>query len=179
MKITELFENYSSNKIYLHGGPSKLDGGSFRRGGRKGHDMGALFFIEESVAGYTYALGYAMSRGTDTGIYRVNIKLPDNQIFDFTNQKHKQIAKEFLSDQEYKSWESSKGDTGHIDWAVIDEEIIEEMGFKGVIIHERNAGQISKSSITSVAIFDPQYINIIEFIPKKVAMEKYGKKRLM
>lgn len=179
MKIVELFEDYSPSKVYLHGGPSKLDGGKFKRGGRKGHDMGALFFIEESDAGYTYALGYAMARGSDTGIYRVNINLPSDQIFDFSNRKHKQFAKEFLSDQEYQSWENSKGDTGHIDWAVIDEEIIEEMGFKGIIIHERNSGQISKSSITSVAIFDPAYVNIIDFIPKKDAMEKYGKKRLM
>lgn len=179
MKITEIFENYTSDKTYLHGGPSKLDGGKFKRGGRKGHDMGALFFIEESDAGYKYALGYAISRGQDTGIYRVKLNLPVNKIFDFTNFQHKKIAKEFLSDQEYSSWEESKGDTGHIDWAVIDEEIIEEMGFQGVIIHERNSGQISKSSITSVAIFDPSYVKIIDFIPKKDVIEKYGKKRLM
>lgn len=174
MKISELYENFSPNKIYLHGGPSKLDGGHFKRGGRKGHDMGALFFIEESDAGYKYALRYAMSRGNDTGIYKVNIKLNPNDIFDFTRKDHKKIAKEFLNPQEYESWEQSKGDSGHIDWAVIDEELIEEMGFKGVMIHERNVGQIGKDSIVSVAVFDPKYVNIIDFIPKKDTMEKFN-----
>jgi hypothetical protein len=170
MKISELYENFSPNKVYIHGGPSKLEGDHFKRGGRKGHDMGALFFIEESDAGYKYALGYAS--GTDTGIYRVNIKINPNDIFDFTRSDHKKFAKEFLNPQEYESWEQSKGDSGHIDWAVIDEELIEDMGFKGVMIHERNAGQISKDSIVSVAVFDPKYTKIIGFIPKKDAIEK-------
>lgn len=175
MKIFELFDN---NKVYLHGGPSNLEGGHFKRHGRKGHDMGALFFIEESEAGYKYALGYAISRGSDTGIYRVKITLPENKIFDFTNSRHREIAKQYLNDQEFKMWNDTKGDSGHIDWAVIDEEMIEEMGFEGAIIHERNSGQVhwkNSSDIVSVAIFDPKYIKIIEFIPKKEALQKWGK----
>jgi hypothetical protein len=141
--------------------------------------MGALFFIEESEGGYKYALGYAMSRGTDTGIYKVKINLSPNDIFDFTRNDHKKIAKEFLNPQEYQSWENSKGSSGHIDWTSIDEEIIQEMGFRGVMIHERNAGQISKDSIVSVAVFDPKYVEIIDFIPKKDAMEKFGKTKIL
>lgn len=171
-----LTEEYSPNKIYLHGGPKNLDGGHFKRGGRKGHDMGALFFIEESDVGYKYALGYAISRGSDTGIYRVKINLPDNKIFDFTNNKHKQIAKENLSPQEYKSWEDSKGESGHLDWTQIDEEVISEWGFEGALFHERSKGFFNYSQhAISVGIFDPRYIEIIDFIPKKEAIEKYGK----
>lgn len=171
-----LTEDYSQNKIYLHGGPRNLEGGHFKRGGRKGHDMGALFFIEESDVGYKYALGYAISRGSDTGIYRVKINLPDSKIFDFTNPKHKQIAKDNLSFQEYKSWEETKGESGHLDWTQIDEEIITEWGFEGAIFHERTKGFFNYvNHAVSVGIFDPRHVEIIEFIPKKEAMEKYGR----
>lgn len=176
MKIKELllFENIQ-NKVFLHGGPSpdQLVGGHFKRHARKGHDMGALFFIEESDAGYKYALGYAIARGTDTGIYRVKITLPENKIFDFTNPKHRDIVKSNLTDQEFEYWDNTKGKSGHIDWAVIDEEIIEEMGFEGAYIHERNEGQIKNASdIVSVAIFDPKYIEIIDFTHKRELLKK-------
>jgi predicted kinase len=169
-------ESFSSSKIYLHGGPKNLEGGHFKRGGRRGHDMGALFFIEESDVGYKYALGYAITRGSDTGIYRVKINLPDEKIFDFTKPDHKQIAQKNLSPEEYKSWEVSKGKSGHLDWTQIDEEIITEWGFDGALFHERSKGVHNFSDhVISVGIFDPKYVEIIDFIPKKEAIEKYGK----
>jgi predicted kinase len=171
-----IMENYSTDKIYLHGGPRNLIGGHFKRGGRNNSDMGALFFIEESEVGYKYALGYAISRGSDTGIYRVKINIPDDKIFDFTNINHKKIAKDNLPPQEYQSWEESKGISGHLDWTKIDEELLAEWGFLGVMLHERSKGFYNYSQdALSVGIFDPKHVEIIDFIPKKDAIEKYGK----
>lgn len=171
-----LLEDYSQNKIYLHGGPRNLEGGKFKRGGRKGHDMGALFFIEESDVGYKYALGYAISRGSDTGIYRVKLNIPDSKIFDFTNKNHKKIAKDNLSSQEYDSWEKTKGDSGQLDWTQIDEEILSDWGFLGALFHERSKGFYNYAQhAISVGVFDPKYVEIIDFIPKQEAIEKYGK----
>lgn len=173
MKIKELAENYSPSEIYLHGGPEKLEGGNLKRGAKRGSDMGALFFVKESAAGYKYALGYAISRVRGpSGVYRVKINLSSADVFDFTNHNHRAIAGKLLSHREFQSWENSKGDSGHINWAAINEEIIKKIGFKGTIIHERDSGKIGSKSITSVAVFDPQDVEIIEFVPKQQALKR-------
>lgn len=174
MKLYELIESFSPDKTYLHGGPAELIGGSFRRGGNRGHDMGGLFFIEENEVGYQYALGYAIMKHKNSGIWRVKINLPKNRILDWTNPKHKAVVKNHISPAEYQSWEESKGSSGHLDWAQVDEELMEEMGFLGAIFHERSQGVNNLTGdAVSVGIWDPKYIEIIDFIPKEDIIEKY------
>jgi hypothetical protein len=176
MRYFELLESFNPEKLYLHGGPSELKGGAFMRHGFKGQDMGALFFIEESKTGYKYALGYAISKYKDAGIWRVKINLSTNEVFDFTNRKHHEYAKENLNPAQFESWVKSAGASGHLDWPQIDEELMEEWGFKAVLLHERSAGfnNFDKHAI-SIAIFDPKHIEIVDFIPKKEALNLYGR----
>ena len=171
----KLYENYDPNKIYLHGGPNQLEGNAFKRYGKNGSDMGALFFIEESPTGYKYALGYAISKFRNGGIWRAKINLPKNKIFDFTNPQHKKIAEENLGKEHYKSWVKSSRN-GHLCWTQIDDELFQEWGFEGAVLFERPSGFFNYSEdAISIAVFEPQYIEIVDFIPKKEALEKYGK----
>lgn len=173
MKIQQLLslltESFDSSQVYLHGGPSELKNNHFKRGGRNGHDMGALFFVPENEDGYKYAMGYAISRSPrNWAIYRVKINLNKNQIFDFTNPQHKKIAYQNLNPEEYKSWEQSKGSSGHLDWTKVDEEILEEWNFQGAVFHER-AKEIlnTNKDIVSIGIFNPSPIQIIEKLTKE------------
>lgn len=157
-----LIENFNPNDIYLHGGPEKLDGDSFKRHGNKGHDMGALFFIKDSDVGHEYASVYA-SKYKNGAIYKVKINISPDKVFDFTNKNHVDIAKNTLSQQEFEYWANSKGPSGHLDWSVIDEELFDEMGFNAVLFHERSKGfdGYGEDAI-SIAVFDPKFVNIIE-----------------
>lgn len=172
MRIRDLYESFNPNKFYLHGGPAELRGGKFMRYGKDGSDSGALFFIEESDTGYKYALGYAITKFKDGGVWRVKINIPRDKVFDFTNPIHKNIAKKNLSETHYQSWVNSSGKSGHLDWTALDDELLEEWGFEGIMLHERSAGfgQMTSHAI-SVGVFNPKYIEIVDFIPKKEALK--------
>jgi len=171
-KVLSLVESLNS-RVYLHGGPAQLDGGNLKRGGRKGHDMGALFFVPENEDGYKHAIGYAISRSPrDWAVYRVRLNAPDNKIFNFTNPRHKKIAQQH-SPSQYQSWEQSKGTSGHLDWTAVDEELLEEWGFKGAIFHERSKDVVnSNQDIISIGIFDPNDASIISRLTKQDIIEK-------
>ncbi len=171
-EILSLAENLNS-KVYLHGGPAQLDGGNLKRGGRKGHDMGGLFFVSESEDGYRYAMGYAIARSPkDWAVYRVKLNVPENKIFNFNNPAHQKIAYQH-SPEQYQSWERSKGTSGHLDWTAVDEETLEEWGFKGAIFHERSKDVVNaEQDVISVGIFDPTDVSIIEKLTKQDIIEK-------
>lgn len=176
MRLKDIFivESSISSKIFLHGGPASLDGGHFKRGGRGGHDMGALFFVPENEDGYKYAMGYAIARSPrDWAIYRVRLNLSENQIFDFTNSQHQEFAKRQLNKEEYSSWLNSVGTSGHLDWTKVDDEMLEDWGFDAALFHERARSVLSTSKdIVSVGVFNPKHVQIIEILPKEVVKQK-------
>jgi hypothetical protein len=176
MRVYQLLtESFDPNAIYLHGGPAELEGGAFRRYMKNGSDMGGLFFIKESPVGYKYALGYAIMKFRDGAIWRVRLNVSQDKIFDFSDPQHRKLAKEKLDPQMFNYWvESSRGD--HLDWATIDDELLEEWGFKGAVLFERPKGFSGYGEdAVSVAVFDPSVVQIVDKIPKKEALQKYGR----
>lgn len=177
MKLNDLRiinEMHIASSVYLHGGPAKLDGEKLKRGGRRGHDMGAIFFVPESKDGYKYALGYAISRApANWAIYRVTFNASENEIFDFSNSSHRMLAQKRLSTSEFESWERSAARSGHLDWASIDDELLEDWGFKGVFLHERSKRVMNSSAdIVSIGIFNAADVNIIEVLKKSDILER-------
>lgn len=166
MKLSDLtiplYESFNPNAVYLHGGPANLDGNAFRRYMRNGSDSGGLFFIEESKVGYKYAAGYAATK--NGAIWRVKLNLNKSQVFDFSNRQHRTLAKRNLSPQEFEYWVESSTNN-HIDWAVVDEEILEEWGFKAALLFERAKGfDDFEHDAISVVVFDPSVVQIIDSI---------------
>lgn len=173
MLISILLENYSNN-LYVHGGPDPLKGDSLRRYGRSGRDMGALFFSRYDRIGIKYAMGYAISRSPHKwALYIVKLNIPKDKIFNFTDPTHRKIAKEHLSNEEYNSWLSSIGSSGHLDWTKVDDELFEDMGFRAAYFQERPAGAISDDAIISVGVFNASDVEIVQKIPAKEAKEKF------
>lgn len=177
MLLKDLFlvESAFASKIFLHGGPATLDGGRLKRGGRGGHDMGALFFVPENKDGYKYAMGYAIARSPrNWAIYRVKLNLADNMVFNFANPEHQSLAKSKLSEEEYNSWKNSVGSSGHLDWTKVDDELLEEWGFDAALFHERARSVLSTSEdIVSVGVFDPKHVQIVEILPKEIVKERF------
>lgn len=174
MKIKDLLnESYDPNSIYLHGGPPELEGGHFKRFMKSGKDSGALFFIKESYTGYKYALGYAILKFRNGGVWRVKINLSEDKVFDFSKKEHRQIAKENLNQEEYEHWLNSSKN-GYLDWNVINEDILRKWGFEGAVLFERpqGFGGFDEDAI-SIAVFDPKHVEIIDFISKKELLKKY------
>lgn len=144
---------------YLHGGPSTLDGDALKRHGNKGHDMGGLFFVMDSPEGRKLATMYASSKyGDDGAIYFVRINLSVDEVLDLTNEKHQKRLKSELSPQEYQYIiDSSRG--GQMDWSVVDDELLEDLGFKGAILAERPEGE--SQYVYSVAVFNASDVEVV------------------
>lgn len=101
MILSELYESssfYSTNDIYVHGGPLELDGGKLKRYGRNHQDYGALFFCKNDKEGLWYASTYTNKTGK---VYFCKIKTPKNQILDLTNSKSVAVLREDLSTQKF------------------------------------------------------------------------------
>lgn len=172
--LISLILEYAINDLFIHGGPDPLVGDSFKRHSRGGHDMGALFFSKYNKAGIKYSMGYAISRSPRSwALYLVKLNIPKEKIFNFNNIQHRRIAKSCLSYEEYQGWLNSIGDSGHLDWSEVDEELFEDMGFRAAFFQERAAGVVSEDSIISIGVFNPSDVQIVEKIPSKIAKEKF------
>lgn len=155
-----LVESFSPTRFYWHGGP-KLNGGLFKLGGNNGYDSGGLFFSQDNPSGRSYAYGYAASK-PDGHLYKVRINIPKDKILDFTNSKHKSLLKTKLSKDEFE-FISISSRNGHIDWATIDSDRLEELGFQGAVLFERPAGHLRfTEDVLSVVVFDPKKITIVD-----------------
>lgn len=176
MRLREVVENhFDPQAVYLHGGPAKLDGGALKRYGRSNSDMGALFFIKESPDGWRYALGYAVTKAENSGVYRVRINLETSQVFDFSRSDHRRIAQTNLSPVEYNYWMNAAR-SGHLDWAILDGEILEEWGFRGAVLFERPQGFVGYAEdVLSIGVFDAKDVQIIDFVPKQEALQSWGR----
>ena len=175
MLIQNIIETINNNNnVYVHGGPDPLDGNSLKRYGKRGQDMGALFFSKYNNSGIKYSMGYAIhSNPKSWALYLVKINIPTDQIFDFTNKKHRMMAKSHLSPNQFDSWVRSSGSSGHLDWTSVDDELFEEMGFRAALFHERPANFISDDAIISIGVFNASDVKIIEKIPAVEARKRF------
>lgn len=162
---------YNPQNIYLHGGPGQLRGGKLTRYGRDHSDMGALFFTPETPDGWRYALGYAITK-PDGGVYRCRLKLTANQIFDFSKPAHRRLAQRHLAPEEFQSWLTSAR-KNYLDWTAVDDERMEEWGFRGAVFLEREAGHNAfATDVLSIGIFHAEDAEIIDFTPKQELLAK-------
>lgn len=168
---------YSTSAVWLHGGPEKLEGGHLRRSGRNGRDMGGLFFAKESPAGWNHAAHYAVLRGggKPSGVWRCRIRLPDDQVLDFTNETHRARLQAVMGTNFEKLVEFVGSPDGHLPWfrtpetQAAMEQFIRKAGFGGCVILERSG---AAGPILSVCVFDPDDIEIIDFVPKADALRR-------
>lgn len=163
--------HYDPQAIYLHGGPAVLKGGRLQRYMKEGSDMGALFFIRESPVGWHYATAYAIMKSANSGVYRVHLKIPKDKVFDFSDDAHRRFAQSHLTPQEFDYWVTSSRD-GFLDWAVMDEDVLIEWGFRGAVLMERQQGFAGYGEhALSIAVFDPNDVEIVDFVPKAEALK--------
>ena len=178
MRCTDLFEAatsrfYDPGALWLHGGPSALEGDALKRYGKSHSDMGGLFFSKDVPVGRWYAATYA---GTHGRVWKVRLSAPVDTILDITNPRHRQRLRKAISPEEFDNIIKSRGSSGHMDWAVVDEEMFEPIGFRGCVFQERPAGmetglppQLGLSTlpepVLSVGMFHASDVHVIGFVP--------------
>lgn len=160
---------YDPTAVWLHGGPMELQGNALKRYGKSHSDMGALFFCKDNLVGRWYTATYA---GTKGKIWKVSLSAPINTILDLTNAKHRATLQRSLTQQEYEYMIKSRGTSGHMDWAVIDEELLEPLGFRGAVFQERPKGMATglppqykmttlPEAVLSVGMFNASDVHIV------------------
>jgi hypothetical protein len=173
---------YDPSAVWLHGGPIELEGDALKRYGKSGSDMGALFFCKDSFVGRWYTATYA-NKGK---IYKVKLSAPVDSILDLKNPKHLKILQDNISQSEYNFIMNSRGSSGNMDWATVDEELLEPLGFRGCVFQERPKGMETglppqyklthlPEDVLSVGIFnasDAKIIGVIDPIDIWKAMLK-------
>lgn len=167
---------YNPSATWLHGGPFELQGDALKRYGKSNSDMGALFFCKDSLVGRWYTASYARKMFSEKGkIYQVKLSAPVDTILDLTNPKHCQKLRDNISKEEYNYIMTARGTSGHMDWATVDEELLEPLGFRGCVFQERPKGmetglpaqyklQRLPEAVLSVGIFDASDAHIINWI---------------
>lgn len=146
---------------YLHGGPSTLVGDRLKRYGRAGRDMGGLFFVKDTPNDRRYAATYTASQPDGGAVYTVRINLSADEVFDLSNPAHRARLKKAVSPQEFRSYMKAASGGG-LDWAAMpDEEVFDEIGFKGAILAERPPGFAGNADhIRSIVVFDADHVEI-------------------
>ena len=164
---------YDPDVRYLHGSEQPLKGGKLTRYGKNGRDSGALFFCKDTSVGRWYVRNYGPL------IHSCRIKLAADQVFDFANPTHRQKLQQRLSQQEWqrREWQRLQNlvaANGYPRWRAfertqpfsppgIDEALFGELGFRGIVLCERVAGELeSPEDILSIAVFNADDIEIID-----------------
>ena len=170
LKIVEATSRrfYDPTAVWLHGGPINLEGDTLKRYGKSHSDMGALFFCKDVPVGRWYTATYAGNKGM---VWRVSLSAPVNTILDFTNAKHRNILQKNISQQEYQNMIDTLSTSGHLDWTLADEEMLEPLGFRGVVFQERPKGMITglptqqfqtlPEAVLSVGIFNATDVHML------------------
>jgi hypothetical protein len=167
---------YDPNARYLHGSKQQLQGDNLTRSGKNGrYDSGALFFCKDTPAGRWYVGNYGQH------ILNCQINIPTDQVFDFTNPTHRQKLQQRLSLFLPQEWQRLQGfvcSNGHLYWTAlertypfspsgIDEDLFKGLGFRGIVLVERIAGeQGAPEDILSIAAFDPADVEVLGIVEK-------------
>jgi hypothetical protein len=174
---------YDPSAIWLHGGPMNLEGGALKRYGKSHQDAGALFFCKDVAVGRWYTATYAGTRGK---IWQASLSAPVNSILDITKAKHRAILQKTIAREEFQAIMASRGTSGHMDWAHVDEEMLEPMGFRGAVFQERPKGMSTglppiyhmetlPEAVLSVGLFHASDIHLIGAInPEDIWKQMLG-----
>lgn len=164
---------YDPAAIWLHGGPAALDGAALKRYGKDHSDMGGLFFCKDNPVGRWYAATYAGAHGR---VWQARLGAPVDSICDLTNRAHRARLQAALSRQEYANILATRGASGHLDWAVVDEDLLEPLGFRGCVFQERPAGMATglppesglatlPEPVLSIGLFHAADAHLTGFVP--------------
>lgn len=165
---------YDPNAVWLHGGPSALEGDALKRYGKSHSDMGALFFCKDNPVGRWYTATYA---GTSGRVWQVQLSAPINSVLDITNPSHRQRLRKALNPQEFANIIDTRGTSGHMDWTTVDDEMLEPLGFRGCVFQERPAGMETglppqlgmptlPEPVLSVGMFHASDVHVTGFVPE-------------
>lgn len=114
--------------------------------------------------GKNYSRAYSLKGGGAFGAVKTVEVDGDLNTFDFSNEAHRKLLKEAVSEQEFESYENaSRG--GQMDWSSApDSELLQELGFDSVLLFERPAGMDVfgedgkltklKGDVVSMLVFD-------------------------
>jgi hypothetical protein len=164
---------YDPDARYLHGSKQKLRGNKLTRGGRDGRDAGALFFCKDTSAGRWYVRKYG-----PISSWRINLQV--DQVFDFTDPTHQKKLRERLQQRSAQEWgriQNCVAHNGHLRWTVldmpqflappgIDEELFNELGFRGIVFSERIPGEMgAPGDILSIGIFNADDVGTTVELP--------------
>jgi hypothetical protein len=179
MRYVELLEAsrrpfYDPSAIWLHGGPSALEGDALKRYGKSHGDMGALFFCKDVPVGRWYAATYA---GTEGRVWTVRLSAPVDTVLDITNPRHRLRLQKALAPEEYANIINTKGTSGHMDWTAVDDEMLNPLGFRGCVFQERPAGMETglpsqfgmatlPEPVLSVGVFHATDVHMLGFVPE-------------
>lgn len=149
---------YDSQSLWLHG--SRAEFSQFKLRGRSGWDAGGIFLVKDTLAQGAYAKTYGEI------IYRCRVNLAPDEVFELPVQDHVDRAAEIATEDAIgndflrSAFESQR--YGHVDWAVLDQEVLELAGFKGCVLAERPKGFNNfTEDILSLCVFDPGAIEIL------------------
>lgn len=139
-KSAEEFIQEYNKKTGLHGGPKELEGGILKTGMKHGgkSDSGGIFLAEPTETGKLYARSYTLDKPDGGAIHRFEIS-DKAKIFDLRNPEHLDVLKKNVSADELNYYLQSSRN-GVMDWATMDEELLQDLGFDGVKLFERPKG---------------------------------------
>lgn len=171
MRFHELLteaRHFDPGATYLHGGPQEIEGRKLKRYGKSGGDYGALFFCKDTPEGRWYTSTYAGSKGR---VWKVKVNMPVDAMFDITNARHRAKLQAGVSREEYANFIATAGSSGHLDWSLVNDELFEELGFRGMVFQERPKGMetglpkesgmaVLKQPVLSIAVFSGDDVEI-------------------
>lgn len=171
---------YREGADWLHGGPSALRSGRFERRGRRGKDMGGLYFVRGDVPGaWRVALAYTF-RYAEGAVWRCRIDLSHDEVFDLTNRRHQERLSEIMAPEDVTALRDyAQG--GHLPWARSEgwqaevERMLTSLGFKGSVMQERGGGATGAGTPhVSLCVFDPSVVRVIERTARKDGLAVHG-----
>ena len=144
-------------EVLYHGGSEKIIGDKLSLGGRvvgevtaetlgKGQDYGGIFFTPEKELAHTFAGHASSGRGA---VHKFVVK--KDKVFDRDIAKHRVALQNFIgkqytnvdgeketfTDQHYDfMFPKSEDGKRYIDWATMDPQVLEELGFEGAKVVE-------------------------------------------
>ena len=149
---------YDPQALWLHGSSAEFT--QFKLGGKGGWDAGGIFLVKDTQAQEAYARSYGEK------LYRCRVKLQPDQVFELMIPEHVERVLEVETDdaigRDFMRSAEEGQRYGHVDWATLDQEVLELAGFKGCILAERPKGFSNfTEDILSLCVFDPSAIDIV------------------
>jgi hypothetical protein len=161
---------YEEGGWWYHSTDNDLIGGKLERyAGGTDSDMGGIFLSDDSPEGKRYSSGYGQN------MYRVNVGLNNDEVFNLGNAKHRERVKRIELDDamgvDFLREARDSEREGTLDWTAIDPDLLEAAGFKGAILYERPAGMYGENAVRSLVVFKSDSLSELDRLPEKEAAQ--------